>query len=110
MRADFQFSGRPKKKWRVKDSQLRVRFESEVSASISRLKGGWIEVECKVLTICNVICGLRNNSVQDLVKEKKLAFKKRQHSKSETDRVTYRHQNNQVRPEVEGARAETWAA
>ena len=67
VRTDFQFSDCPKKKWkgtktllklwRLKDSQLRERFESELSTSMSSFEGTWTEVENKLLTTCERICG-----------------------------------------------------
>ena len=123
--ADFHRRGfRGKKKiklWKLKDQDNKRECQEKFWRKMEHCHGDMEMLQKQLKIACEEVCGLTtgrrcreretwwwNNSVQDIIREKRAAFKKWQRSGGDADREEYRRKSREAKRRVGEAKQEAW--
>ena len=109
------------KMWKLSDPERRLEYQENLKRSMETCHGNMEQLEKNLLKTCREVCGETtgrrgreretwwwNEEVQEVIKVKKVAFKKWQRTRNEEDRVEYQLKKREAKAAVGRARKEAW--
>ena len=109
------------KLWRLRDPEMRSECQEKLKRSMEGSSGDIEKLEKNMFDTCREICGETtgrrgreretwwwSETVQGVIKEKKIAFKRWQRSGELQDREEYRRKKNEAKRKVREAKKEAW--
>ena len=109
------------KEWKLKDEETRRIFEERVQEKNNMNRGGWQQLNNNIMEAAREVCGETtghrrvqretwwwNEEIQELIKEKRRAYKRWQRSQLEEDWRDYKQKGRQVKREVAMKRSQLW--
>ena len=109
------------KLWKLKDEELRREYEAKLQEKVNQGIEQADQLEKNIREAAEEVCGLTTgrrgreretwwwcDEVQQKIKEKKIAYKAWQHTKTEADKEHYREKNRESKRAVARAKAAAW--
>ena len=107
--------------WKLKDEALRSKYEDKFLEKVTVQSGSWKNFEASLLGAGEETCGITtgkrgreretwwwNDWVQRKIKEKKVAFKRWQHTGDLEDKEVYKQKSREAKIQVAIAKQEAW--
>ena len=130
VRADFVVQEYKKKKWKgqrrikiwmLREEEARQDFERKLHEAMTSYDGDWVQLRGAIMQACEDVCGRTtgrrgkeretwwwNETVQEAIRQKKVAYKKWQKTKLEVDRMISRQKSNAAKRAVATAKRNSW--